>query len=240
MHYQIFTLFPDYFHFFFRLGIMGRAVQNGLVNYSIINFRKYGLGKHKQVDDSPYGGGSGMLLKKDVLEKAFLSRRHQKKIYLSPRGERLTQVLAKKLAQEKLLTVLCGHYEGVDQRFIEKNIDLEITVGDYILFQGETAAITLMEVVSRLLPGFLGNELSLESESFEHGLLENDQFTRPGDKNLPEVLLSGNHAKISNWRKNNQILNTLMKRPDLFKRKKFSEAEEVEFKKYLFKMKGVK
>ncbi len=234
MHFQIITLFPYYFNCFFRNGLMARAIQKGIIDYTIVNLRKFGEGAHQQVDDVPFGGKGGMLLKEKVLKNSKKSLKNHWTIFLSPQGKKLTAALAKELAEKPSLTFICGHYEGVDQRFIDQEVDQEISIGDYVLFQGESAAVVLMEVIARYLKGFLGNANSSKEESFENGLLEHDQFTRPYDQRVPEVLVSGHHQAIKNWKKNNQIFKTLFNRPQLFKEANLSEEEERIFKQYIY------
>ncbi len=234
MHFQIITLYPLFFNYFFKTGLMHRAVREARLKYTILNLKKYGLGKHKKIDGAPFGGGGGMLIKKEVLAKSLKSQPSGWVVLLSPRGKQLTPALGKKLARKPFITFVCGHYEGVDQRFIDEEVDEEISLGDYVLFQGESAAMVVMEVVVRYLDGFLGNEKSALEDSFENGLLEQDQYTRPNDERVPQVLVGGHHRKIEIWRRNNQIFNTLFRRPKMFKEATLLMEEECEFKRYLY------
>ena len=202
---QIFTLYPEIFPGPLSKGLYGKALSKKIWDLKIINIRDSADDKHKTVDDTPFGGGSGMLLKADILAKSIdQNKRHQDRIfYLSPKGKKFDQKLARELSQEKSISLICGHFEGVDERILStRNIE-EISIGDYILSGGESAAFVVLDSILRLLPGVLGNELSKVNESFENGLLEHPQFTKPQvweQKSVPEVLLSGDHSKIKDWR----------------------------------------
>lgn len=209
--------------------LSGRALENGLWSYNTINPRDFATDKHSTVDDTPYGGGAGMVLRADILERALLSIPEEKRgrlVYMSPRGQVLKQNLAEKLAQEEHLTILCGRYEGVDQRFLDAYDLEEISIGDYILSGGEPAAIIMLDACIRLLPGVMGNEETAGEESFSNGLLEYPHYTKPAswtDANnktydVPEVLRSGNHAKITQWRYEQSLAITKTNRPDLLKK----------------------
>ena len=202
---QVFTLYPEVFPGPLSKGLYGKALSKKLWNLNIVNIRDAAEDKHKTVDDTPYGGGSGMLLKPDVLAKSLDQNEIKggRIIYLSPRGKKFDQNYARELSDEKSISLICGHFEGVDERVLTtRNIE-EISIGDYVLSGGETAAFVVIDSVLRLLPGILGNENSKVDESFENGLLEYPQYTKPQiweEKAVPEVLLSGDHSKIKDWR----------------------------------------
>ncbi len=222
---RIFTLYPEYFPGHLNKGIFGKAMSNKLWNLEIINIRDYAEDKHKTVDDTPYGGGSGMLIKPDILAKSLDENTNKKEkiIYFSPKGKLFDQKIAKNLSIEKSLNLICGHFEGVDERVIENRNIEEISIGDYVLSGGETAAFVVMDTILRLMPGVLGNNQSAKEESFENGLLEYPQFTKPQiweGKSVPEVLLSGDHAKIKDWRLSQSEAITRDRRPDMWQKYK--------------------
>tara|TARA_Y100000817_G_scaffold302610_1_gene283696 strand:- start:361 stop:1062 length:702 start_codon:yes stop_codon:yes gene_type:complete len=220
---RIFTLYPEMFPGPLGRSLYAKALKKKLWDLEVINIRDSALDKHKTVDDNPFGGGSGMLLKPDVLSKSLDSNiiKGEKVFYLSPRGKIFDQKIAKKFSNEKIINLVCGHFEGVDERILKtRNIE-EISIGDYILSGGETAAFVILDSVIRLLPGVLGNETSKIDESFENGLLEYPQYTKPQiweKKNVPDVLLSGDHAKIKSWRLSQSEDITRRQRPDLWKK----------------------
>ena len=220
---KIFTLYPEFFPGPFDKGIYGKAIEKKIWNLDIINIRDYTEDKHKTVDDTPYGGGSGMVIRADVIANSLDKNLNvgEKVYYLSPRGKLLNQEIAKKISNEKSMNILCGHFEGVDQRVIDnKNIE-EISLGDYILSGGETASYVILDSVLRLIPGVLGNKDSIIDESFENGLLEYPQYTKPQiwqENKVPEVLLSGDHAKIKDWRLSQSEAITRVRRPDLWQK----------------------
>ena len=220
---QVFTLYPEIFPGPLSKGLYGKALSKKLWNLNIVNIRDAAEDKHKTVDDTPYGGGSGMLLKADVLAKSLDQNKIQgeRVIYLSPKGKKFDQKYAQELSNEKSVSFICGHFEGVDERVLTtRNIE-EVSVGDYILSGGETAAFVVMDSILRLLPGVLGNENSKSDESFENGLLEYPQYTKPQiweEKGVPEVLLSGDHSKIKDWRLSQSEAITRRQRPDLWKK----------------------
>lgn len=223
MKISIITLFPEIFLPVFNSSILGRAQKKGKVAFEMINLRDFGQGRHKTVDDKPYGGRVGMVLKVDVLAKALNSAARvqspeSRVILMSASGKTFNQTKAKSLSKRKQLIIVCGHYEGVDQRFIDKYIDEEISIGDYILTGGEIPAMAVIDSLTRLLPGVLEKPEATKKESFENGLLEHPQYTRPetfkGMK-VPKVLLSGNHAKIANWQDEKSRQKTNKVRPDL-------------------------
>ena len=222
---QVFTLYPEVFPGPLSKGLYGKALSKKLWNLNIVNIRDAAEDKHKTVDDTPYGGGSGMLLKADVLAKSLDQNKieGEKVIYLSPKGKKFDQNYAQELSNEKSVSFICGHFEGVDERVLStRNIE-EISIGDYILSGGETAAFVVIDSILRLLPGVLGNENSRLDESFENGLLEYPQYTKPQiweEKAVPEVLLSGDHAKIKDWRLSQSEAITRVRRPDLWQKYK--------------------
>ena len=222
---QVFTLYPEVFPGPLSKGLYGKALSNKLWNLSVINIRDSATDKHKTVDDTPYGGGTGMLLKADVLASALDQKvkKEERVFYLSPKGKKFDQKLAKELSKETSLSLICGHFEGVDERVLNtRNIE-ELSVGDYVLSGGETAALVVLDSILRLLPGVLGNDKSSLDETFENGLLEYPQYTKPQiweEKSVPEVLLSGDHSKIKDWRLSQSEAITRDRRPDLWQKYK--------------------
>ena len=222
---KIFTLYPEFFPGPFDKGIYGKAIEKKIWKMDIINIRDYTEDKHKTVDDTPYGGGSGMVMRADIIANSLDKNLgpDEKVYYLSPRGKLLNQDIAKKISNEKHLNMLCGHFEGVDQRVLDNRNIEEISIGDYIISGGETASYIVLDSVLRLLPGVLGNKDSIVNESFENGLLEYPQYTKPQiwQKNkVPEVLLSGDHAKIKDWRLSQSKAITRDRRPDMWQKYK--------------------
>lgn len=222
MKFDVLTLFPEMFTPL-KESIIGKAVEDKKIELNLINIRDFSKDKHKKVDDTPYGGGAGMVMKADVVYDAYESVKEEgaKVIFLSPQGKTLNQEKVRKLAKEKHLILLCGHYEGIDQRVIDEIVDEEISIGDYVLTGGELPAMVLIDSVSRYVDGVLSEE-SIKEESFTNNLLEYPQYTRPeifhGIK-VPEVLLSGHHENIKKWREEQSLKNTLQKRPNLLKGK---------------------
>jgi len=220
---RVFTLYPEIFPGPLNKGLYGKALEKKVWNLEIINIRDSAGDKHKTVDDTPFGGGSGMLLKPDVLGKSLDSniKKGERIFYLSPKGKKFDQKIAKELSKEANINLICGHFEGVDERILDtRNIE-EISIGDYILSGGESASFVVIDAVLRLLPGVLGNDMSKKDESFEDGLLEYPQYTKPQiweKKSVPEVLLSGDHAKIKDWRLSQSRDITRRRRPDLWKK----------------------
>ena len=222
---RIFTLYPEYFPGYLNKGLFGKAMSEKIWNLETVNIRDYTIDKHKTVDDTPYGGGNGMLIKTDVLAKSLDEniKGKEKIIYLSPKGKLFDHKYAKELSGEKSLNLICGHFEGIDERIIQNRNIEEISIGDYILSGGETAAFVILDAILRFLPGILGNENSTEEESFENGLLEYPQYTKPQiweNKSVPNVLLSGDHAKIKDWRLSQSEAITRDRRPDLWQKYK--------------------
>ena len=224
---KVFTIYPEVFPGPLSKGLFGKALSNKLWNLNVVNIRDAATDKHKTVDDTPYGGGTGMLLKADVLANALDQnyKKGERVFYLSPKGKKFDQKLAQDLSKEKSISLICGHFEGVDERVLTtRNIE-EISIGDYILSGGETAALVVLDSILRLLPGVLGNDKSSLDETFENGLLEYPQFTKPQiweEKSVPEVLLSGDHSKIKDWRLSQSEAITRDRRPDLWQKYKKS------------------
>ena len=222
---QVFTLYPEVFPGPLSKGLYGKALSNKLWDLSVINIRDSATDKHKTVDDTPYGGGTGMLLKADVLANALDQKvkKGERVFYLSPKGKKFDQKLAQNLSKEKSISLICGHFEGVDERVLAtRNIE-EISIGDYVLSGGETAALVVLDSILRLLPGVLGNDKSSLDETFENGLLEYPQYTKPQiweEKSVPDVLLSGDHSKIKDWRLSQSEAITRVRRPDLWQKYK--------------------
>jgi len=222
---RIFTLYPDLYPGPLGKGLYGKALDEKKWDLEIVNIRDSAKDKHKTVDDSPYGGGSGMLIRPDVIANSLDQKikSGEKIIYLSPKGKLFNQDIAKKLSRENKINLICGHFEGIDQRVIEtRNIE-ELSIGDFILSGGETAAFVVLDAILRLIPGIIGNEKSVIDETFENGLLEYPQYTKPQiweEKNVPEVLLSGDHSKIKHWRLSKSEAITRDRRPDLWQKYK--------------------
>ena len=222
---RIFTLYPDLYPGPLGKGLYGKALDEKKWDLEIVNIRDSAKDKHKTVDDSPYGGGSGMLIRPDIIANSLDQKikSGEKIIYLSPKGKLFNQDIAKKLSRENKINLICGHFEGIDQRVIEtRNIE-ELSIGDFILSGGETAAFVVLDAILRLLPGIIGNEKSVIDETFENGLLEYPQYTKPQiweEKNVPEVLLSGDHSKIKHWRLSKSEAITRDRRPDLWQKYK--------------------
>ena len=225
LNVKIFTLYPKLFPGPLDIGLYKKAKSKKIWSLKVINIRDHSRDKHRTVDDTPYGGGNGMLMRADILanalDKNINSKKKEKTIYLSPKGKFFNQATAKKFSKLKNINIICGHFEGVDQRILEtRNIE-EISLGDYILSGGETASFVFLDTIIRLLPGVLGNKFSIQDESFEKYLLEYPQYTKPqkwGKKTPPDVLLSGDHAKIKGWRLTQSEAITRRQRPDLWEK----------------------
>ena len=220
MKIDVVTIFPEFFEVPLRTSLLGKAVETGLLDVTVHDLREHGLGKHRQVDDSPFGGGAGMVMRPEPIFDAVepLKTDGGRVVLLSPRGERLTQKVVERLAEEEHLVFICGRFEGVDERVSEHLVDEEISIGDFVLAGGEVAALVVIEAVSRLVPGVLGNPDSLTSESHTSGGLEYPQYTRPAEFRgwaVPDVLLSGDHAAVERWRKERSDEITRERRPDL-------------------------
>ena len=233
MRIDILTLFPEMCERVLNESIIGRARRSGKVEIVCTNIRDFSGNKHNKVDDTPYGGGMGMVMAADPIYNCYKSLYNDNEqkphlIYMSPKGETFTQKKAVELSKKDRIVLLCGHYEGIDQRVIDEIVDEELSLGDYVLTGGELPALTVADAVCRMLPGVLSDDLCFEEESHFAGLLEYPQYTKPAlwrEKSVPEVLLSGNHAKINDWRKIQSILLTLSKRPDMLKKEDLSEKD---------------
>ena len=236
MKFDVLTLFPEMFEPL-KQSIIKRASEKKIIDINLINIRDFSEDKHNKVDDTPYGGGAGMLMKADVVDRAYNSVKSEnaKVIYLTPQGKTLNQKIVKDLSKQEHLILLCGHYEGIDQRVLDKIVDEEISIGDYILTGGELPAMVLIDSVSRYVEGVLSNE-SVEEESFSNGLLEYPQYTRPeifNDVKVPDVLISGHHENIRKWRREKSLENTFKKRPELLENIVLTKKE----KDYIEKLK---
>ncbi|MCK8816557.1 tRNA (guanosine(37)-N1)-methyltransferase TrmD [Natroniella sulfidigena] len=232
MKFNVLTLFPEMFESILGTSMLAKAKEQELLSVDLIDIRDYTQNKHRQVDDYPYGGGAGMLLKPEPIFRAVDDLDYSKQtpiIFLTPQGETFNQAKAKELANYEELTLLCGHYEGVDQRVREELITDEISIGDYVLTGGELPAMVLIDAVARLIPGVLGSQESAVEDSFYQGLLDYPHYTRPRDYKgleVPQVLLSGDHGRIEQWRRKKALENTLHKRPDLLKQADLSEQDQ--------------
>ena len=219
---RIITLFPEFFDSPLRSGLLGKAIDKGIITVEIVNLRDYANNKFRRCDDTPYGGGSGMVLMPEPLFRCLDAKKGDAYTMLTtPAGVRFDQELVKKLHEKKELCIICGHYEGVDQRVTDRYVDSEVSIGDYVLSGGEFAALVMLDAVARYVPDFMSNSESLEEESFEDGLLEYPHYTRPAEiegMKVPDVLLSGHHAEIKAWRHDKRIEKTKRIRPDLYTR----------------------
>ncbi len=227
---DILTLFPGMFDAVLQESILKRAQEKGALQIQTVNIRDFSENKHLQVDDYPYGGGAGMLMKADVVIRALKSVENPQAhvVYLSPQGRKLNTQIARELSEYDHLVFLCGHYEGIDERVMKK-VDEEISIGDYVLTGGELPAMVLLDAVARFVPGVLGDAHSAEEESFSDDLLEYPQYTRPEEvegETVPAILLSGHHKNIERWRKQQSLLRTLLKRPEILLKHSFDEEEE--------------
>lgn len=222
MKFDVLTLFPEMFEPL-KQSIIGKAIEKKLIELNLVNIRDFSKDKHKKVDDTPYGGGAGMVMRPDVVYEAYQSVKQDqaKVIYMSPQGKKLNQQMVESLSKESHLIILCGHYEGIDQRVLDEIVEEEISIGDYVLTGGEIPAMVLIDSVSRYVEGVIKQD-SIQEESFSNGLLEYPQYTRPEifqGKAVPEILLSGHHENIEKWRKERSLEITKKKRPDLLKNK---------------------
>ena len=221
MKFDVLTLFPEMFEPI-KQSIIGKAVEKKLIDIHLVNIRDFSKDKHKKVDDTPYGGGAGMVMRPDVVYEAYQSVKQDqaKVIYMSPQGKKLNQQIVEKLSKESHLIILCGHYEGIDQRVLDEIVEEEISIGDYVLTGGEIPAMVLIDSVSRYVEGVIKQD-SIQEESFSNGFLEYPQYTRPEifqGKAVPKILLSGHHENIEKWRKERSLEITKKKRPDLLKK----------------------
>ncbi|MCQ2480144.1 MAG: tRNA (guanosine(37)-N1)-methyltransferase TrmD [Clostridia bacterium] len=242
MRIDILTLFPEMCNSVLGESIIGRARENGFVEINSINIRDYTLDKHNRVDDAPYGGGTGMIMQTQPIYDCFKSLcdtlgKRPKLIYMSPQGKVLDQQKVKELAKEENIAILCGHYEGVDQRIIDEIVDEEISIGDYVLTGGELPALILADSISRMLPGVLANDDAFQQESHYSSLLEYPQYTRPVEwhgEQVPQVLLSGHHANIEKWRREQSLKRTYERRPDMLESANLDKND----KKYIESLKS--
>lgn len=231
MKFHIMTLFPEMVEQGLRTSIIGRAEQKGLLSIQAVNIRDYAFNKHQSVDDYPYGGGAGMLMQAEPVYQCYkavcqetkegLEGKKPRLVYLSPQGRTFNQNIAEEFAQEEELILLCGHYEGIDERVLEEIVTDYVSIGDYVLTGGELAAMVMVDAIARLVPGVLHNDVSAEFESFQDHLLEYPQYSRPEiwhDKQVPPILLSGHHANIEKWRREQSIIRTARNRPDLLEK----------------------
>ena len=243
MHFYIMTLFPDMVMDGLNTSIIGRAMEKGLLSIDAVNIRDYAFNKHHSVDDYPYGGGAGMLMQAEPVYQtykaveAMISERHEESkitkkprlVFLSPQGKTFTQEMAEEFAKEEELIFLCGHYEGIDERVLEEIVTDYVSIGDYILTGGELPAMIMVDAISRLVPGVLHNDVSAEFESFQDHLLEYPQYSRPEiwhGKRVPEVLMSGHHANVERWRREQSVIRTAKNRPDLLEKAELTEEEK--------------
>jgi len=233
MRFDVLTLFPELFSSFLKGTILGRAVKAGLVDIRLVNIRSFARGRHLVTDDSPFGGGEGMVMKPGPVSRALDSIDRTKDrslvLLLTPQGRTFDQPLAWDLSRMEQIILICGRYEGVDERIRTTCVDMELSIGDFVLSGGEMAAMVVIEAVSRLVPGVLGGEKSSQEDSFEEGLLEYPQYTRPRvfkNQEVPEILLSGDHEKIRVWRRTESLKRTLERRPDLLKKAKLTEEDK--------------
>ena len=239
MFFKVLTIFPEMFDSFWNYGIIRRAIEQQTISAEAINIRDYAEDRHQVTDDRPYGGGAGMVMKPEplaaALRDAAKSRTGAKTALLTPQGRVFNQNMARELAASDGLILVCGRYEGVDERICHDLIDYEISIGDYVLTGGELAAMIIVDAVTRLIPGALGGEGAAEKDSFSDGLLEHAHYTRPGDfegRQVPEVLLSGHHQEIEKWRLESSVMRTLLKRPDLLQKKELNRQQRDILKKW--------
>ena len=233
MHFYIMTLFPDMVMNGLSTSITGRAIEKGLLSIDAVNIRDYAYNKHNSVDDYPYGGGAGMLMQAEPVYQTYeaicqKSGKRPRVVYLSPQGRTFCQTMAEEYAREEELVLLCGHYEGIDERVLEEIVTDYVSIGDYVLTGGELPAMIMVDAISRLVPGVLHNDVSAEFESFQDNLLEYPQYSRPEiwhDKQVPQVLLSGHHANIEAWRREQSIIRTAKNRPDLLEKAELTQKE---------------
>ena len=232
MRFDILTLFPDLFSSFIKETILGRAVAKGLVEIRLIDIRSFARGPHRVTDDKPYGGGDGMVMKAGPISRALESVEREgdrsRTVLLTPQGELFTQSRAWELSRLEQIVLICGRYEGIDERVRTTCVDMDLSIGDYVLSGGELAAMVVVDAVSRLVPGVLGGERSTLEDSFEDGLLEYPHYTRPRvfrEQEVPEVLLSGDHERIRVWRRTESLRRTLERRPDLLEKAGLTEED---------------
>ncbi|MBF0213891.1 MAG: tRNA (guanosine(37)-N1)-methyltransferase TrmD [Magnetococcales bacterium] len=236
MRFTILTLFPEMFPTILESSILGRAGKRGVIETRLVQIRDFALDKHQRVDDAPFGGGPGMVMKPDVLDRAVSRVQAEspgRVIMLSPQGKPFDQEDARRLAEMAHLILVCGHYEGVDERWVQQGADEELSLGDFVLTGGELPALVILDAVARLVPGVLGDEKSAASESFNEGLFDHPHYTRPavwqplqgGARRVPDPLISGNHGAVAAWRRRQSLLRTLIRRPELLQRVAWSKPE---------------
>lgn len=241
MNFHILTLFPEMVMQGLRTSIIGRAMEKELLTIEAVNIRDFAENKHNRVDDYTYGGGAGMLMQAGPVYGAYQSvaekvKQSPRVIYLSPQGQTFSQTMAEEFAKEEELIFLCGHYEGIDERVLEEIVTDYVSIGDYVLTGGELPAMVMIDAISRLIPGVLHNDESAEFESFQDSLLEYPQYTRPEEwhgKKVPEILLSGHHANVEKWRREQSVIRTAQRRPDLLCKAELTEKEKELVKNYL-------
>lgn len=234
MNFYIMTLFPDMVKDGLNTSIIGRAMEKGLLSIDAVNIRDYAFNKHHSVDDYPYGGGAGMLMQAEPVYQTYKAieektgKKNLRVVYLSPQGKTFNQKMAEEFAKEEDLVFLCGHYEGIDERVLEEIVTDYVSIGDYVLTGGELPAMIMVDTISRLIPGVLHNDVSAEFESFQDNLLEYPQYSRPEvwhEKQVPPILLSGHHANIEKWRREQSVIRTAKNRPDLLEKAELTEKE---------------
>ena len=238
MKFHVLTLFPEMIEQTMSYSVIGRGQKDGLIEINPVNIRTFSKDKHKRVDDYPYGGGCGMVMQPEPIYDAYKSINAPKTrvIYMTPQGKPFSQEMAKELVKEEELILLCGHYEGIDERIIKEIVTDEISMGDFVLTGGELAAMAVIDAVSRLKPGVLNKKESFENETFTDGALEYPQYTRPPmflNQEVPPILLSGHHENIDKWRREQSLIRTALKRPDLFSKIELSEKEKISITQYI-------
>lgn len=244
MKFHVMTLFPEMIEDATKVSILGRAINNDLISIDAINIRDYSENKHMKVDDYPYGGGAGMVMQAMPIYKAYQSiidkRQNKNKkprvLYMTPQGKVFNQKMAEELAKEDELIFLCGHYEGIDERVLEEIVTDNVSIGDFVLTGGEMPSLMMIDAISRLIPGVLHNDISAEFESFQDNLLEYPQYSRPEEvlgRKVPDVLLSGHHGNIEKWRREQSIIRTYERRPDLLEKANLSDKEKEFLEKYV-------
>lgn len=243
MNYHVLTLFPQMILDGCKTSILGRAMEKELISVNAIDIRDFSTNKHMKVDDYPYGGGAGMLMQAEPVYRAYCSvqeklktKKRPRVIYVTPQGKPFTQKMAEEFSEEEDLVFLCGHYEGIDERVLEMIVTDYVTIGDYVLTGGELPAMVMIDAISRLVPGVLNNDVSAEFESYQDHLLEYPQYSRPDvfmEKRVPEVLLSGHHGNIAKWRREQSIIRTALRRPDLLKKAELTKKEQKFLADYL-------
>ena len=241
MNYHVLTLFPDMVMQGMNTSIIGRAMEKGLLGLEAVDIREFSRNKHKKVDDYPYGGGAGLVMQAEPVYLAYESiaagmEKKPRVIYMTPQGRVFSQEIAEELSKEESLIFLCGHYEGIDERVLDEIVTDHLSIGDYVLTGGELPAMVMIDTIARLVPGVLNNSESAEYDSFQDGLLEYPQYTRPEiwhDKQVPEVLLSGHHGNIEKWRRQQSLKRTFERRPELLEQEKVQEALTKKDREYL-------